>query len=396
MGIAGCKGAFTAFVLDAEIPAVLCKGELESLGAQLDFEKDTLSLLRRGVCVPLGVNAMGHYIVSVVEFGRGSEVAASYFEWSFVEQRPDSLGGGLHLPLKGSGLIRFAPPREFSVCTAVTSGDAEDDSTSETKKPTRKLHANWGHASATQLERVLVDSDGGISQLANHVDRVLETPAVCRAFDKAPQIQIAGTTTLSAFNEKVQVDLLFLGDLIVMHAIDVFSKYSLLRPAQSGNLQEVWDVFCAGWLGTFGHPKCIQMDESGEWANKIWPDSCSERRIKLQFQGVGGHPWLLGRRKGPARGSYNRLVEVDRFSNKTISSEVQWRLNATLSASGLPANQMVFASNPADSSGWEDGDEELLIAQDASLAGQFVQQWKSRARAQEATLKEVANSNIGA
>ena len=41
-----------------------------------------LSLLRHGVRVPLGVNAMGHYIVSEVEFGRGPNVAAPYFEWS--------------------------------------------------------------------------------------------------------------------------------------------------------------------------------------------------------------------------------------------------------------------------------------------------------------------------
>ena len=48
---AGCQGAFAKFVLGAEIPALLRKGALEALGAQLDFEKDTLPLLRHGVCV---------------------------------------------------------------------------------------------------------------------------------------------------------------------------------------------------------------------------------------------------------------------------------------------------------------------------------------------------------
>ena len=60
VGIAGCKGAFTAFVMDAEVPALLRKGALEALGAQLDFAKDTRLLERRGICVPLGLNAMGH------------------------------------------------------------------------------------------------------------------------------------------------------------------------------------------------------------------------------------------------------------------------------------------------------------------------------------------------
>ena len=112
---------------------------------------------------------------------------------------------------------------------------------------------------------------------------MLETCDVRRAFDKVPNIPIAGTATVSAFDEEVQVDLLSLDDLVVVGAMDVFSKYSLLHPAQSKNPQGVWDVFCAGWLGTFGPPKCIQMDEGGEWENEIWTGFCWARRIKLQF-----------------------------------------------------------------------------------------------------------------
>ena len=81
----------------------------------------------------------------------------------------------------------------------MTLGDSQDDSISDPKKIIMKLHANWGHASATQLKRVLVDSDDGMSHLVYHVDKVLETRGVCRAFDKAPRIPIAGTATALAF-----------------------------------------------------------------------------------------------------------------------------------------------------------------------------------------------------
>ena len=110
IGIAGCKGTFTAFVMDAGIPALLRRGALEALGAQMDFAKDTLLLERRGICVPLGLHSMGHYIMGGAEFGRGGtkrtrgpQFSASYFEWSLMDQRPDLSDGGLHLPLKGSG-----------------------------------------------------------------------------------------------------------------------------------------------------------------------------------------------------------------------------------------------------------------------------------------------------
>ena len=46
---------------------------------------------------------------------------------------------------------------------------------------------------------------------------------------------------------------------------------------------------------------------------------------------------------------------------------------------------------PVDLLGRDDRNEDLLFAQDAWTSGQFVQQWKLRMMALEATLKEVAN-----
>ena len=141
VGVAGRRGAFTAFVLDADIPAVLREGALEALGGQLDFERDALSFRTHGMNDPLNANEMGHYVLRVVEFdkgpprwGRGPCLAASYFEWSFSGKRPRVSEGGLHLPLKESGRLRYVPPKEFSACTAVTLGDARGDSIPDPKK----------------------------------------------------------------------------------------------------------------------------------------------------------------------------------------------------------------------------------------------------------------------
>ena len=67
----------------------------------------------------------------------------------FIERSPISF--------TEDGLFRFAPPENFSACTAVTLGDARDDSVSGHRKIITKLHVNWGHASARQLKRVLVN-----------------------------------------------------------------------------------------------------------------------------------------------------------------------------------------------------------------------------------------------
>ena len=101
-----------------------------------------------------------------------------------------------------------------------------------------------------------------MSHFANHVDAALETCDACRAFDKAPRAPIAGTTTASAFNDEGQVDLLFLDDLIVVRAMDVFSKYPLLHATQSKNPQAVWGAFRAGRLGAFWFSQ-VQSDGRG-------------------------------------------------------------------------------------------------------------------------------------
>ena len=102
-----------------------------------------------------------------------------------------------------------------------------------------KLHVNWGHASANQLKRALVDADGGHAHLANNVDEVSGQCEVCRTFDKAPHVPIADTSTASMFNEKAQVDLPSVDGIVVLRAVDMRPTFSPLLPVQSEYPQEV-------------------------------------------------------------------------------------------------------------------------------------------------------------
>ena len=78
---------------------------------------------------------------------------------------------------------------------------------------------NWGHASAHQLGRVLVDLEENNAHFLTCADEVLAQREVGQAFEKAPHARVAGNAIAAACTEKSQADLLFLGDM------DVLSKF---------------------------------------------------------------------------------------------------------------------------------------------------------------------------
>ena len=129
---------------------------------------------------------------------------------------------------------------------------------------------------------------------------------VCRAFDAAPSIPVSGASSVAACKEKVQVDLLFLDDIIVLHAVYLFSRHSILVPVRSKNPDKVWDAFRTSRIAVFSKPRAIHMGEEGERNNELRVDFRADRYIEVHFQGAGAHPRILERRDGLARGIYNR------------------------------------------------------------------------------------------
>ena len=110
------------------------------------------------------------------------------------------------------------------------------------------------------------------------------------------------------------------------------------------------------------------MGKGGEWGNGIWTDFRRERRMKLQFQGVGARPCLLEHRDGLARGIYLRLAADDRYPKERITTEPQYCFSNLIHSSGYSAHQMVFGSNPANLYEWGDDDEDLTFALEASIS----------------------------
>ena len=171
----GARGTLTAFALEADIAALLCKSDSEASWGHKDFASDVLTIRNHGVEIPLKVSELGRNVLSVVSIGegpprlvRGPKLMSAYSERASADKRPDSANGGLHLPLSSGGLYRSGLPQTFSACRAVTSSDARYGYPSGPKKIIVKLHVNREPASAQQLKRETADSDVENMHLFNY------------------------------------------------------------------------------------------------------------------------------------------------------------------------------------------------------------------------------------
>ena len=259
IAIAGYTGRIMAYVADSDIPDLVGKEALDTLGGQLNFCERALTLGSLGVDIPLEMSNVGHYLLQVDAFpesdrtgmmaprtkncGRraarnmgavrkeilffmevtpkstmhpagktGPPLTLSCFELkqvACVRLRP----GGRILPsLSWIARHRFPPqasPTNLLNCglarpihnihASAAAGEALDGEKSDPKEIVRRLHANWGHASAQQLKRAIAEAEGQAGELGPLVDGVVKECDICRAFDVTPAIPVAGTSVVSLF-----------------------------------------------------------------------------------------------------------------------------------------------------------------------------------------------------
>ena len=67
-------GQFLAYVADADIPALLGKEALGTLGCHFNFRRRVLTLEALGADIPLDVNAAGHYLLNASDFRESRNV----------------------------------------------------------------------------------------------------------------------------------------------------------------------------------------------------------------------------------------------------------------------------------------------------------------------------------
>ena len=137
---------------------------------------------------------------------------------------------------------------------------------------------------------MLTDADGVGTNALKIVDSAVGECEVCLASEKAPRLTVAGTSQAWASDEQVKVDLIILGNLITLHAMDPSLRYAMSAMAPSQNPLEERGAPACSRITVFGKPACVQMDSDCDRGYEVRTDLRPGRNIRLRFQGRSTHP----------------------------------------------------------------------------------------------------------
>ena len=83
--------------------------------------------------------------------------------------------------------------------------DALDSDVDDARGRVRKLHLNWGHASAYQLRRILAAGGSVSKAVLDAANDAVNHCEIHPASEEAPHSFIAGADLESAFSQEVQI-----------------------------------------------------------------------------------------------------------------------------------------------------------------------------------------------
>ena len=220
----------------------------------------------------------------------------------------------------------------------------------------KRLHANLGHPSRKELERILKHADA--SSLA--VQRVSHLQCSACSNHQRPAAPLpANTSRITEFNEKIGVDVKYLpgwrADQTIpcVNIVDYASSLQVMVPIFKRETGELIRAAVRDrWLSWAGPPKVLVLDPARPNLGEVFGDFCNDQGIAVEQTATGSH-WQLGkveRHGGWFQNILRRVLDEMRPASEedylTCIAQTQSAKNSLLTEAGASPYQHVFGRNP--------------------------------------------------
>ena len=228
--------------------------------------------------------------------------------------------------------------------------ELKSDNRSLVTRALRRLHLRWYHAPATRMQAIL--SKVGISgENLKLVKDVCDTCRICRAWKKPSDKSATQIKQAEGFNDRVQIDLLYVGEYIIAHMCDECTRFSVADILKSREADDILSCIKRSWIKYFGVPKLLVSDSEGALSSEeaaIWAE-----RLNTSFKLLprNSHATTVERHHETLRQLIHKIAAQCRTEGLTISmqdvvSEATTAKNSLLVINGYTPFTAVMGRTP--------------------------------------------------
>ena len=302
------KGSLETEIVDTELPLLISKSAMKASGMVLDFQKDTAQFGDQEL--PLQTSSSGHYLISLK---------------------------------KDDSKIDEANDNEALIAVNMESKDDE-----EKKKIAVKLHQQFGHPTYDRLSEMI--KLAGITDKRFHeiLKSYTEACKPCQKYKRANPRPVVGMSLSKEFNSTVALDLKFFHSDIILHMIDLATRYSNGTFVADKRKETIVNAVIFEWIRHFGVPNRILSDNGGEFSNDDMRDMSENLNAEVTTTAAES-PWSNGiceRHNAIIAGMMEKIMEETGCSKEVA---LGWSINAKnslLNHYGFSPNQLLLGRNP--------------------------------------------------
>ena len=216
-----------------------------------------------------------------------------------------------------------------------------------------KLHLHFYHPSVDKMMKLLrrARPSETTPETQKLLQKISDNCKYCRMHSPGPFRFRASPEVITAFNEEVAVDLVWLDGRPALHAVDVGTHYQNAVFLKGESVQHVWEALIECWASVYiGFPNKLRTDQGSVFTSKAWDELTRLHGIELQLSGVTSHNSIgVGERyHAPLR----RVYSVVRAATPEMSPELSLRcaikgMNDTLGPEGLVPTYLVYGTFPS-------------------------------------------------
>ena len=174
------------------------------------------------------------------------------------------------------------------------------------RRALRRLHIRWYHPGAARM-KALLQAAGVTREVINLVQDVTDTCRICRAWSRPGPRSMTTTTLRTRFNEEVQIDLLFYRQYIILHMLDVCTRWTVASLMRARDSDEITKHMQTKWFGLFGPPTLIVCDQEGGLTTEGVGAWLERRGVALKLRAPGQHAQMVERHHEVLRQQLHKL-----------------------------------------------------------------------------------------